>query len=145
MLLLCLRDSSTDPLRLMTAALGFTTVELQMLTMPPQLDSTIKASSATVASRPPTNLRDLVVVMRHSRGGGGGGGGWHSHFYLIPRFGPSIYRSTPPPPPPPKKKKKKKHKKKQEFQELPKIFEILATPQNTPILYLDLKKRPKNA
>ena len=43
--------------------------------------STIQAGSATVASRPPTNLHDLVVVMRQSRGGGGGLGGY-SHFFL---------------------------------------------------------------
>ena len=36
--------------------------------------STIQAGSATVASRPPTNLYDLVNVMRQSQGGGGGGG-----------------------------------------------------------------------
>ena len=35
-LLRCLHDSSMDPLRLMTAALRFTTVELRMLTMPPR-------------------------------------------------------------------------------------------------------------
>ena len=34
--------------------------------------STIQAGSATVASRPPTNLYDLVVVMRQSLGAGGG-------------------------------------------------------------------------
>ena len=39
--------------------------------------STIQAGSATVASRPPTNLHDLVVVMRQSQGGGG-----YSHFFL---------------------------------------------------------------
>ena len=33
--------------------------------------STIQAGSATVGSRPPTNLHDLVVVMRQSQGGGG--------------------------------------------------------------------------
>ena len=33
-------------------------------------------------------------------------------------------------------------KKYQEFQAPQKIFEILATPKNIPILYLDLKKRP---
>ena len=33
--------------------------------------STIQAGSATVASRPPTNLHDLVVVMRQYQGGGG--------------------------------------------------------------------------
>ena len=32
--------------------------------------STIQAGSATVASRPPTNLHDLVVVMRQSQGVG---------------------------------------------------------------------------
>ena len=34
--------------------------------------STIQAGSATVASRPPTNQHDLVVVMRQSQGGWGG-------------------------------------------------------------------------
>ena len=34
-------------------------------------------------------------------------------------------------------------KKYQEFQAPQKIFEILATPKNIPILYLDLKKDPK--
>ena len=33
--------------------------------------STIQAGSATVASRPPTNVHDLVAVMRQSQGGGG--------------------------------------------------------------------------
>ena len=33
-------------------------------------------------------------------------------------------------------------KKYQEFQALQKLFEILATQKNIPILYLDLKKRP---
>ena len=70
-LLRCLHDSSTDPLRLITAALRFTTVELRMLTMPPRFNtvlqcSTIQASSATVASRPPTNVHDVVIVMRQS-------------------------------------------------------------------------------
>ena len=41
MLLRCLHDSSTDPLRLMTAALRFTTVELRMLTMPPRFDTVL--------------------------------------------------------------------------------------------------------
>ena len=40
-LLRCLHDSSTDPLRLMTAALRFTTVELRMLTMPPRFDTVL--------------------------------------------------------------------------------------------------------
>ena len=34
-------------------------------------------------------------------------------------------------------------KKYQEFQTPQKIFEILATPKNIPILYLDIKKDPK--
>ena len=64
MLLRCLHDSSTDPLRLMTAALRFSTVELRMLTNAHDAStirygaSTIQADSATVASRPPTNLHD---------------------------------------------------------------------------------------
>ena len=41
MLLRCLHDSSTDPLRLMTAALRFTTVELRMLMMPPRFDTVL--------------------------------------------------------------------------------------------------------
>ena len=75
-LLRCQHDSSTDLLRLMTAALRFTKVELRMLTNAHDAStirygaSTIQAGSATVASRPPTNLHDLVVAMRQSRGGG---------------------------------------------------------------------------
>ena len=63
----CLHDSSTDPLRLKTAALRFTTVELRMFTNAHDAStirygaSTIQAGSATVASRPPTNVHDLVV------------------------------------------------------------------------------------
>ena len=64
--------------------------------------STIQAGGATVASRPPTNVHDLVVVMRQSYGGGG-----YSHVFAIRRLAPSIYRSPhknirnfkPPPPP----------------------------------------------
>ena len=69
MLLRCLHDSSTDPLRLKTAALRFTTVELRMLTNAHDAStirygaSTIQAGSATVVSRPPTNVHDLVVGM----------------------------------------------------------------------------------
>ena len=65
MLLQCLHDSSTDPLRLMTAALRFTTAELRMLTIRYGA-STTQAGSATVVSEPPTNVHDLVVVMRQS-------------------------------------------------------------------------------
>ena len=67
MLLRCLHDSSTD--RLVTAALRFTTVELQMPTNAHDASkirygaSTIQAGSATVASRPPANVHDLVVGM----------------------------------------------------------------------------------
>ena len=41
MLLRCLHDSSTDPLRLKTAELRFTTVELRMLTMPPRFNTVL--------------------------------------------------------------------------------------------------------
>ena len=51
----------TDTLRLMTAAPQFTTVELQMLTR--YGASTILVGRATLASRPPTNVHDLMVVM----------------------------------------------------------------------------------
>ena len=54
--------------------------------------------------------------------------GGYSNFFRIRRLGPSIYRS------PQKNIKNFKHPKK--------IFEILATQKNIPILYLDLKKRP---
>ena len=133
MLLRCLHDSTTDPLRLMTAALGFTTVELRMLTNAHDAStirygaSTIQAGSATVASRPPTNLYDLVVVMRQSQGVGG--------TLIFSSYVGSDPASTvhPPPPPPPPPKKKKKKKKKQEFQDPPKkIFEIIATPPKYP-------------
>ena len=70
--------------------------------------------------------RDLHLDAWVPRGGGGGGG--YSKFFLIRRLGPSIYRS------PPKNIRNFKHPKK--------IFEILATQKNIPILYLDLKKRP---
>ena len=58
----------------------------------------------------------------------------YSHLLFIHRLGPSIYRSPSKNirnfkyPPPPQKKKKS---------------QILATPKNIPILYLDLKKYPK--
>ena len=106
MLLRCQHDSSTDPLRLMTATLRFTTVELRMLTNTHDAStirygaSTIQAGSATVASRPPTNLHDLVVVMRQSQGGGG--------TLIFPSYAGSDH---PHPPPPPKKKIKNKKSK----------------------------------
>ena len=62
MLLRCLHDSSTDPLQLIMAALRFTTLELRMLTNAQDTstirygDWTIQAGSATVASRPSTNV-----------------------------------------------------------------------------------------
>ena len=139
MLIRCQHDSSTDPLRLITAALRFTTVELRMLTMPPRFD-TVLVRFKPVASRPPTNLHDLVVVMRQSRGEGG-----YSHFFFILRLGPSIYRSPPPPPKKKRKKKKKKKKKKKTgISEKPqKYLKFKQPPQNTPILYLDINKDPK--
>ena len=50
LLLQCLRDSSTVPLRLMTAALGFNPVELRMLTNAHYGASTIQTGSATTSS-----------------------------------------------------------------------------------------------
>ena len=58
--------------------------------------STIQAGSATVASRPPMNLHDLVVVMRQSQGRGGGD---LSFFSSYVGSGPA---STVQPPPPKK-------------------------------------------
>ena len=86
--------------------------------------STIQAGSATIASRPPTNLHDLVVVMRQSHGG-----------EVLSFFHHTLARAqylpfTPPPTPPPQKK---------EFQEPPKIFEILATPKIPTFCTLTLK------
>ena len=49
MLLRCLHDSSTVPLRFVTAALRFTTVELRMLTIRYGA-STVQAGSATTSS-----------------------------------------------------------------------------------------------
>ena len=68
-----------------------------------------------------------VFLLGRSMAGPGGGGGTLNFFY-IRRLGPSIYSS------PPKNIRNFKHPKK--------IFEILATPKNFPILYKDLKKRP---
>ena len=59
-----------------------------------------------------------------------GGGGGYSNLFCICRLGPSIYRS------PQKNIRNLKHPKK--------IFEIFATPKNIPILYIYLKKRPRN-
>ena len=55
-------------------------------------------------------------------------GGGVLNFFRIRRLGPSIYRSPP---------------KISGISSTPKIFEILATPKNNPILYIDLKKDPK--
>ena len=85
--------------------------------------SRIQAGSARVASRPPMNVHDLVIVMRQSWGGGG-----NSHFFLIRSIGPSIYRSP---------------KKISGVSSTPKKFEILAAKKIFPILYLDFIKDPK--
>ena len=61
----CLQDSSTVPLRLMSAALRFTPMELRMLKNAHDAATirygtpTIQAGSATVASRSPTNAARL--------------------------------------------------------------------------------------
>ena len=139
MLLRCQHDSSTDPLRLMTAALRFTTVELRMLTMPPRFD-TVLVRFKPVASRPPTNLLDLVVVLRQSQGGGGE----YSHFFFIRRLGAQHLPFTPLQKKQQQEKTtKKKTKKKAGISRTPKIIWNFSNPQNTPILYLDLKIDPK--
>ena len=72
--------------------------------------STIQAGSATVASRPPTNLHDLVVVMRVL------GEGVHT-FSSYVGSGPA---STVHPPPQKKKQKQKKQQKKTGISRTPK-------------------------
>ena len=62
--------------------------------------STIQAGSARAASRPPTNVHDLVIVMRQSRGGG------YSHTLILSSYVGSGPAST--------------HKKDQELQAPPK-------------------------
>ena len=52
-------------------------------------------------------------------------GGGHSHVFFIRRLGPSIYCLS------------------KKISGISGIFEILATPINIPILYIDLKKHPK--
>ena len=67
-----------------------------------------------------------LLESRHDHIPGGGG---YSYFFIIRRLGPSIYRSPP--------------KNIRNFMHPKKVFEILATPKNIPILYLDLKKDSK--
>ena len=78
-------------------------------------------------------LTDTIIVFRYllqvQRTAVPGGGGGTLIFFRIRRLGPSIYRS------PQKNIRNFKHPKK--------IFEILTTQKNIPILYLDLKKDPK--
>ena len=70
MLLRSLQDSSTIPLRLMPAALRFIPVELRLLKNAHDVTwirhgaTTVVGGSATAASRSPTNVHDLAVVMR---------------------------------------------------------------------------------
>ena len=69
MLLRCLQDSSTVPLRLMPAALRFNPMELRMLKDAHDAvtirygASTVQAGSAATASRSSTNVHDLAVFM----------------------------------------------------------------------------------
>ena len=88
--------------------------------------SKIQAGSARVASRPPMNMHDLVIVMRQSWGGGVLSS--FSYFFFIRRLGPSIYRSP---------------KKISGVSSTPKKFEILATKKIFPFLYLDFIKDTK--
>ena len=70
-LLQCLQDSSTAPLRLMPVAVQFTPMEIQMLKNAHDAAkirygaTTVQAGSAMTASRSPTNVQDLALVMRH--------------------------------------------------------------------------------
>ena len=69
MLLRCLQDSSTVPLRLMPAALRFTLMELRTLKNAHDAvtirngATTVQAGSAKTASRSPTNVHDSAVFM----------------------------------------------------------------------------------
>ena len=69
MLLRCLQDSSTVPLRLMPAALRFTPMELRMLKNADDAvtirynATTVQAGSATTVSRSSTNVPDLAVFI----------------------------------------------------------------------------------
>ena len=69
MLLRCLQDPSTVPLRLMPAALRFTPMELRIIKNAHDVvtirygATTVQAGSATTASRSPTNVHDLAVFM----------------------------------------------------------------------------------
>ena len=88
-----LHDSSTDPLRLMTAALRFTAVELRMLTMPPR-------SNTVPVQFKPVALGSVKTSHECARFSGChvtvlGGGGRYSQFFFIRRLRSSIYRSPP--------------------------------------------------
>ena len=69
MLLRCLQDSSTVPLRIMAAALRFTPMELRMFKNAQDVvtirygATTVQAGSATTASRSPTNVHNLAAFM----------------------------------------------------------------------------------
>ena len=83
MLQRCLHDSSTVPLRLMTAALRFTPVELRMFTMRPRFD-TVLVRFKPVATRPPPRT---VFVMNRGRSGSIG-------VLVIPRLSPNAHEYT---------------------------------------------------
>ena len=121
----CLHDSSTDPIRLMTVALRFTTVELGMLTMPPRFD-TVLVRFKPVALWYRHDLPRMCTIQWLSCDSPRGGG--VLLFFFIRRFEPSIYSS------PQRYIRNFKH---------PQKIEILATKKIFPILYLDLKKTPK--
>ena len=53
MLLRCLHDSSTVPLRFITAVLRFTTVELRLLMMRPRFDTVLVRFKPVVPRHPP--------------------------------------------------------------------------------------------
>ena len=68
-------------------------------------------------------FRSFIMCIRQTQG-------WYSIFFRIRRLGPSIYRSP--------------QKNIRNFKYPKKIFEILATQKNIPILYLDFKKKTLN-
>ena len=99
MLLRCQHDSSTDPLRLMTAALRFTKVELRMLTNAHDA-SMIRYGASTIQAAGVTVHEFARFSGCHATVPGGRG------TFIFSSYVGSGPASTVHPPPPPKKKKK---------------------------------------
>ena len=84
LLLRCLQDLSTVPLRLMPAALRFTPMELKNADDAATIrygTTTVQAGSATASSSSPTNVHDLVVMRQVNRD--------VSYTTIHPRFTPN--------------------------------------------------------